>query len=164
MKRLTITLCALVVLATPALALDLPNAANTPAAPAAILSKPYVATLGDMIALTMTSHMTIVQTLDANVRSPITLTYDHTSRKIVATVYGDPHVTDAWGNSRGIVDQAKFSLEYFRTKVFPLLSGVITRTYNVTVSDSDLTLVYLDRTAAMKEVLRREADKYVVAE
>jgi len=162
MKRLVLVLCTHAVLATSAFALDTP--APAPTSPAAILSKTYAVTLGDMIASTMTAQMPIVQALDTNVRSPITCTYDRTAQKIVATVYGNPNVTDVWGNSKGVVDQAKTSLEYFRAKVFPVLSTMVAKTYDVTVSESDLTLVYLDRTANMKEVLRREADKYLVSE
>jgi hypothetical protein len=94
--------------------------------------------------------------------SPVTFTYDHASRKIVVNVYGDPH--SAIGSSPASVDQAKQSLEYFRGKVFPVLADAVTKTYAVSINDSDLTLIYLDRTENMKEVLRRDSEKYVVAE
>lgn len=166
MKRFALVFCALAALASPALALDTP-APTTPTAPgAASLGKPYVVTLGDMIAFTMTQHMGPVRAMDSNIGSQMTFAYDHTSRKIVVYVYGDPHSSNVFGDSRsGVsVDQAKGSLEYFRSKVFPVLTTIVTKTYNVTLADSDLTLIYLDRTANMKEVLRREGDKYLVAE
>lgn len=157
MKILSLFLCALGVFAAPAIA-DTPSSQPSQAV---VLSTPYPATIGDMIAFTMTQNMSVVQALDSNVPSPIVCAFDHGTQKITVTIYGDPRT---WGRSPGRVDQAKFSLEYFRTKVFPLLAPIVTKTYNVALTDSDLTLIYLDRTAKMREVLRREADTYLVAE
>lgn len=53
MKRFALVLCALAALASPVMALDTP-APTTQTLPAAVLSKPYPATMGDMIASTMT--------------------------------------------------------------------------------------------------------------
>jgi hypothetical protein len=160
MKRLGLVLCALGALATPVMALDTP----TSVAPAANLSKPYIATLGDMIAFTMSQQMAVVKVMDPRIVAPTTFTYDHTSQKIVVSVYRDPHASNIFGDSPpGSVDQAKSALEYFRARVFPALATIMTNTYNVTLSESDLTLVYLDRTANMKKVLRREGSKYLVS-
>ena len=162
MKRLALVLCSLTALASPVIALDSP--APLPAAPAASLGKPYAVTLGDMIAFTMTQHMAVVRAMDSNISSQVSFAYDHASQKIDVYVFGDPHASSAFGSSQGSVDHAKGSLEYFRSNILPVLATIVTKTYNVTIADSDLTLIYLDRTANMKEVLRRESNKYLVAE
>ena len=164
MKRLTLVLCSLAALAAPVLAFDTMSSTG-PAAPAASLGKPYAVTLGDMIAFTMSQHMVAVRAMDSNIASQIVFSYDHASQRIAVCVYGDPHSsTSVFGSSLGSVDQAKGSLEYFRSKVFPVLTTIVRKTYNVTVAESDLTLIYFDRTANMKEVLRRESDRYLVAD
>jgi hypothetical protein len=163
MKRFALLLCALAALASPVMALDTP-ASTTPIAPAVSLGKPYAATLGDMIAFTMSQHMVVVKALDLNLLSPIMFTYDHDAQKIVVNIYGNPHSSNVFATSPAPVDQAKGSLEYFRGKVLPVLTSIVNKTYKTTLADSDLTLVYLDRTANMKEVLRLESDKYLVAE
>lgn len=165
MKRFTLVLCSVAALASPAKALDLPAPVSS-AAQAASLGKPFVVTLGDMISSTMTQDMVVLRAVDSNISAPVTFAYDHTSQKIVVSVYGDPHSSDSFfvGSSPGSVDHAKGALEYFRSKTFPVLAALVTRTYNVTIADSDLTLIYLDRTANLKEVLRRESDKYLVSE
>lgn len=162
MKRFALVLCALAALASPVMALDAPVSTD-PTLPAAVLSKPYATTLGDAIASTMTQLVPVVKSNESflwRVDGPVVIAYDHTSAKLVVSVFGD-HPIGGYG-SPGVVDKAKAALEYFRGKAFPVIATCIGQSYGVSLNDADLTLVYLDR-ATMKEVLRREGGKYLVS-
>ncbi len=162
MKRLGLVLFVLGALATPVMALDSPAPAP-PTLPTAILSRPYATTLGDAIASTMTQLVPVVKSNALflwRVDGPVVITYDHTSAKLVVSVFGDPP-SGGYG-SPGVVDKAKAALEYFRGQVFPMIATCIGQSYGVGLNDADLTLVYVNR-ATMKEVLRREGSKYVVS-
>jgi hypothetical protein len=164
MKRFALILLAAAFCVTPAVA-QTPSTSETPAAPRAILTTPYAATLGDMIALTMSAGMPIVKATISGVDAPVIFAYDRGSQKIVVSVYGDPVQSDIFGNSTGgPVDRAKGALEFFRSKAFPLLGSLVSQTFNVSLSESDLTLVYLNRKNSNREVIRREGNRYLVAD
>jgi hypothetical protein len=163
MSRSALVPCALAVI-FPALTALNTAAPAAVAAPAANLSRPYVLALGDMMAFTMSQQLAVVKSVDLSPLPPITFNYDATSRKIVVSVYGDPHGATLYKSAQASVHQAEFSLEYFRGKVFPVLAEMVGKTYGVSPTDSDLTLIYFDRTSNMKEVIRRESDRYLVAQ
>ena len=151
MKRLLVILSTLAVIASPAFAIDTP-APSTPALPAPVLTKPYAITLGDMLAMCITQTMPVLKSpwgFDADAMA----SYDHQSGKIQVTIYG----------SRVSVDEAKGSMEFFRSKVLPPLLVQVAKSYHVGLDESSLTIIYVTKTT-MHEVIRRESDKYLVAE
>ena len=151
MKRRVLVLCTLVALATPAFALDTP-APSAPTLPAAVLTKPYAVTLGDMLAICITQTMPVLKSpwgFDADVLA----NYDHESGKIQITIYG----------SRTSVDEAKVTVESFRSKVLPLMFARVSKSYHVGLDESALTVIYVTK-ATMREVIRRESEKYLVSE
>jgi hypothetical protein len=153
MKQFGLVLCALVALASPAGALDTPSSTTLPA-PAASLSKPYVVTLGDMIALSITQTIPVLKANDPwGITADVVASYDRETDKILVSILG----------TRTSVDDAKAAIEYFRGKVFPALATRITKSYHVSLGEADLTLVYVTR-FNMHEVIRREGAKYLVAE
>ena len=165
MKRFALVLFATAALAAPALALDPPSQATTPQLPTAVLSKPYAATLGDMIANTMAQYAQVEKARgDADLRGPggwngidpsIVVTYDHDTNKLVLSLYGNV--------GEHPVDQARTTLETFRTRCLPVLAWAVANTYHVGIAENDITLVFCNR-ATMKEVIRREEAKYLVAD
>jgi hypothetical protein len=163
MKRFALVLCTLGALASAAMAAD--NQAATPATlPAAVLTKPYTVMLGDMLASAMTQLVPVVKASESfqwRIDGQVVITYDHTSSKLVVSVFADPPI-GGYG-APGVVDKAKASLEYFRGKVFPVIATSVGQTYGVSLNDTDLTLVYFNR-GTMKEVIRREGAKYLVSE
>lgn len=161
MKFYALVLCAIVAFSSPAVALTPPASATIPHAN---LSTPYAAALGDVIAFTMTQLVAVVKSNERflwRIDGPVVITYDHTSTKLVVSVFGDPP-TGGYGSPGG-VDKAKAALEYFRAKAFPVISTCIGKSYGVSLDDSDLTLVYFN-SGTMKEVLRREGARYLVSE
>ncbi len=149
MKRLVLTLCALAALASSAAALDTP--APTARTWPAVLSKPYAVTLGDMIAFCITQSMPVLKG-PADYDAGVIASYDHAGGKILVTIFG----------GRTSVDEAKVSMETFRTKVVPLLSAEVSKSYHVALDESALTIIYVTG-PTMHEVIRREGTKYLVS-
>ena len=117
MKGIVYLVCAITVLASPALALDTP-ASIAPALPAAMLSKPYPSTLGDMIASTMGQLLPVAKERDSwgwGIDGPVVVRYDRNTSKLVVSVYGIPPSS----SGTGLVDKAKSSLEIFGPKYSP---------------------------------------------
>ena len=118
--------------------------------PRATLSKVYAPTLGEMVAQTITQTLVVLKPIDA----PILAAYDRQEKKIELAVMG----------SRGSVDSARQTLDELRVKGYPLIAYFVGVTYHVSVDDTDVTLVYLNRYDNYKEVVRRENGRYVVPE
>jgi hypothetical protein len=53
-------------------------------------------------------------------------------------------------------------METFRTKVVPLLSAEVSKSYHVALDESALTIIYVTG-PTMHEVIRREGTKYLVS-
>jgi hypothetical protein len=152
MKPLALMLCAAATFFPSVVALSAPTQETLPAA---VLSKPQVSTLGDMIALSMTQLVQVVRANESwTFSADVIGSYDREASKIQVSVYG----------TRTSVDEAKAGLEYFRAKIFPVLAAQIAKTYRVTLTESDLTLAYFNRAQNFREIVRREANKYVVNE
>ena len=152
MKRLTLVLCALAALASSSAALDTP--APTQTVPAAVLKKPYVVMLGDMIALNITQTIPVLKANDPwSFTADVVANYDRETDKIRVSIFG----------TKTSVDEAKAGIEYFRGKVIPALATQVKRSYHVNLDESNLTLIYITR-LNMHEVIRREGAKYFVAE
>lgn len=114
--------------------------------PAAVLSKPYTPTLGDMVALSMSELMTA---LKGDMDAPSIAIYDREAKKVAVLVYG----------SKRTIDGAKESLDRMREKM-EARSAIVGELYQVTLSTSDFGFVYYNGT---KEIVRWEEGKYVVA-
>lgn len=125
----------------------------TPTAPHATLSKPCPTTQGDMVALMLTEFMPVARAMNPwSIDAPVVAAYDPAAGKIVVSVYG----------ARSSVDEAKAALEYFNRSVFPVLASAVQRSLRVSIEESDLTVVYFDRTHDLREVIRRQGGQYVV--
>ena len=61
------------------------------------------------------------------------------------------------------MDQARTTLDAFRARFLPVLAWAVANSYHVGIAENDITLVFCNR-VTMKEVLRREGAKYLVAE
>lgn len=158
MKRLVLVLLGAVGLAVPALALDTP--APAPTSPTANLAKPYTVTLGDMIAFTISQYPAVQKHKEpwgtnGLTEASFTTRYDHDSNKIVIEIFGFS------GNTP--VDQAKKSVEGFRTRYVPLFRAAVNNAYHVNLSDSDLVIDFIDWDTR-RPVIRRDGDKYLVSE
>lgn len=159
MKRFALALCALAAFASSAAALDTPAPA-APTQPVAVLNKPYAVTLGDMIAFTISQYPAVQKHKEpwgtnGLTEASFTTRYDHDSNKIVMAIFGFVGDTP--------VDQAKKSLEGFRTRYLPLLKAAVADAYHVTLNDSDLVIDFYNWDTR-KPVLRRDGDKYLVSE
>jgi len=156
MKRFAFALLALAALASPALALDTPAAAM----PTANLATPYAVTLGDMIAYTISQYPAVEKHKEpwgTNGLSEATFTthFDHDSNKIVIEIFGYAGDTP--------VDQAKKSIDGFRSRYIPLFKTAVSNAYHVTLNESDLVIDFYDFNT-WRSVIRRDGDKYVVAD
>ena len=151
MKPFVLVLCAVAAFASLADAQDSPVPAASKL-PTAVLSKPYAVTLGDMLSLCITQTMPVLKD-PWGFNADATAIYDREDDKIRVTIFG----------TRTSVDEAKASMEQFRTKVIPLLAAQVAKSYRLTLDESALSLIYVTR-ATMHEVIRREGAKYVVAE
>lgn len=109
-------------------------------------------TQGDMIALTLTEFMPVVRAMNPSFDAPVVAAYDPAAGKIVVSVYG----------AHSSVDEAKATLEVFNRSVFPALANAVRRDLRVSIEESDLTVVYFDRTHDLREVIRRQGGQYVV--
>jgi len=114
-----------------------------------VLSKPHTAVLGEMIASTVSGVLATAKASD----SPLTVAYDRGSEKVVIVMMG----------THGSVDGAKAACETFRKNAMPLVEGVISAQYGVDLDEqSQVVLVYQNRSKANAEVIRRENGQYLV--
>jgi hypothetical protein len=158
MKPLVLALLAVCATVAPAIAADAPAQANaTPQLPTAVLSKPYAATLGDMIASTMSQYAQVQKSREgwSGSDAAVVVMYNHDTNKLVLSLYGNVGSTP--------VDQARTALDNFRSRSLPILAWAVANTYHVGIAENDVTLVFWNR-ATMKEILRREDAKYLVAD
>lgn len=114
-----------------------------------VLSKPYTPVLGEMIASTVSG---VLATAKAS-ESPLSVAYDKQLGKIVVVMMG----------THGSVDGAKSAVDNFRKNAMPVIADAIAKQYAVALDeDSQLLLVYQNRSKAYAEVVRRENGQYVV--
>jgi hypothetical protein len=136
-------------LSVPMLASAQSSASKTPAG----LAQPHAMTVGDLAALSMTQYAAVIRATSGGYDAPVIATFHRESQQIVIRVFG----------VRDEVDEAKSSLNRFRAEVLPLLAGYVAATHGVQVSDSQITLAYLDRNRT-REIIRYENGKYVVSQ
>ena len=152
MKRSLLVALAALALPLVAQAQTSPATTGAPTLAHALLSKPYPMTQGDMVALTMTEYMPLAKAMNWGFDATVVACYDHPSGKIDVSVYG----------VRSSVDEAKAALEYFLHTVFPVLGNAVSQNLRVRLEETDLTLVYYDRTHESREIVRRFDGKYIV--
>jgi hypothetical protein len=114
--------------------------------PPAVLSKTYNVTLGQMIAVSSTTILQTLKPIDA----PMMAMFD--GKKIEIWVLG----------ARSTADGAQETLEKFQEKAWPPLVAMIQGLYGVKLSDQQVTVIYRNRDADNREVMRRENGQYFV--
>lgn len=114
--------------------------------PPADLSKTYAVTLGQMVAASATTILQTLRPIDA----PMMAIFN--GEKIEIWVLG----------VRSTPNGAKETLETFQEKGWPPLVAMIQGLYGVKLKDQQVVVIYRNREAEIKEVMRRENGQYVV--
>jgi len=114
--------------------------------PRATLSKPYAATLGDLIALNTSELITSFKSMSD---APTIAIYDRDAKKIVIIQYG----------SRSSLDGAKKGIDDMRKSMGSIMQ-IVGGVYKVTIAEADFGYIY---SHDGKELVRWEDGKYTVA-
>jgi hypothetical protein len=131
------------------------------AAPPVQLSSAYVVLAGDMAAIAMMSNLPAARAIAPGIDGAISCAYDRTAGKLVVSVYGD--LNGRYFGALRPLERAKAALDYFRTKVLPILEERAAAAHEVIPSESDLRLVYISTFGGLREVVRWEDGKYFVS-
>jgi len=114
--------------------------------PPVALGKPYAATLGQMIAASATTILQTFKPIDA----PMMAIFN--GEKIEIWVLG----------VRSSPNGAQETLENFQERAWPPMVAMIQGLYGVKLNDQQVVVIYRNRGADIKEVMRRENGRYVV--
>ena len=125
------------------------------------LSSAYPLVAGDMAAIAMSSNLPAARVVAPGLDAAIAFGYDRSAGKVVVSIYGDLN-TKYFGALRP-VDRAKAALDYFRTQLFPILKNRAEVAHEISPSESELRLVYFDTLGELREIIRWEDGKYLVA-
>ena len=113
--------------------------------PPAVLSKTYAVTLGQMVAASATTILQTLKPIDA----PMMAIFN--GEKIEIWVLG----------VRSSPDGAKETLGKFQETAWPPLVAMIQVLYGVKLNDQQVVVIYRNRDADIKEVMRRENGQYI---
>ena len=114
--------------------------------PPAVLNQTYAVTLGQMIAVSATTILQTFKPIDA----PMMAIFN--GEKIEIWVLG----------ARSTPDGARETLHKFQEKAWPTLVAMIQGLYGVKLNDQQVVVIYRNREADIKEVMRLENGQYVV--
>ena len=125
------------------------------------LSSEYPIVAGEMAAIVMMSNLPAARVEAQGIDAVITCSYDRLAGKVVVSIYGDQS-TRYFGALRPL-ERAEAALEYFRTRLFPLLKIRAASAQEICPRESELRLVYFNTFGGIREVVRWDDGKYSVA-
>lgn len=114
------------------------------------LSRAYTPVVGEMLASDLFQVLVGIRPID----SFTTVSYDRQSRTLVLSIFG----------TENSVDRAKRAIEELRAKAIEPLIYRAEVTHGVKLEDADFTIRYLNRSQDYREVVRREAARYVIGD
>ena len=125
------------------------------------LSSPYPIVAGEMAAIVMNSNLPAARAEAQGLDAVIMCSYDRLAAKVVVSIYGDQ--SSRYFGALRPPDRAKAALDYFRTKLLPLLKVRAALAQEICPSESELRLVYFNTFGGIREVVRWDDGKYLVA-
>lgn len=150
MKAKLVMSLALLVLSLPTCA----SMAATPAAKAApakrALSTQYAMTAGDILALTSTNMLNAMKLVDV----PLMVSFDGEGKKLEVAIFGTRSSVDGLGG-------AKATIEDFLKTGMPVIN-TLAEQMGLELTESQVTILYMNRNDSFKQVVRRENGVYVM--
>jgi hypothetical protein len=117
-------------------------------------------TVGDLAALAMAQQLPAARVMAPGIDLPITFGYDRHERKLVVSIYAE---NSRYCRDKRPIECAEYSLEYFRKEAFPVLLRMAAVNHQPAPRESDLRLIYFDTSHDLREIVRWEEGRYVVA-